>query len=177
MCGEGRSDELLQRLLAHEFDVLIADTPLGREYRSRIFSHSLGESPVSFFAAAGLASQLEKEPFPGCLGRFPLLLPPRGTELRRLLEQYFDAEGIIAREVHEFADTAMMKVFGESGWGIFPGPTKIQRAICAQYSVTCIGQAHAIKESFHAITTQRQLPHPAVMRLLGKPMTKRQTPS
>ena len=55
-----------------------------------------------------------------------------------------------------------MKVFGEAGSGIFPGPSIIESQICQQYSVRPIGRVDTIREDFYAITAERQIHHPAV---------------
>lgn len=162
-CSEGQPQQLLENLVAHELDVVLADAPLVPTGNRKIFNRLLGRSPISFFAAPSMQlKRSDHTPLADLLRDNTILLPVQGSELRRLLNQYFDLQQIVPRQLHEFADTAMMKVFGESGAGIFPAPTFLRDAICAQYSVVCLGQADSIQESFYAVTTERQIPHPAV---------------
>lgn len=171
-CIEGRSDEMIHSLFLYEVDVLLSDAPVSDGPKFRFFNHLVQTSTISFFAKADLLETSEvrcdkPRQLNESLALYPLLLPTRGTELRRRLDQYFDTHRIPLTTVHEFADTAMMKVFGEAGWGIFPGPTAIADAICDQYRVVCIGECPSITESIYAVTTQRQIEHPALAQLTG----------
>lgn len=169
-CTEGRSEEMIHRLFLHEVDVLLSDAPVPEGPKFRFYNHLVQKSTISFFATRKLLNSIgvpfdESKSLRESLALYPLLLPTRETQLRRRLEQYFDAHQIPLTTVHEFADTAMMKVFGEAGWGIFPGPTAIADAICDQYRVICLGECPTVTESIYAVTTQRQIEHPAVVQL------------
>ena len=52
----------------------------------------------------------------------PMLLPLTGTVLRRSLDDWFDKQGLVPNIVAEFDDSALLKVFGDAGTGIFPAP-------------------------------------------------------
>jgi hypothetical protein len=56
------------------------------------------------------------------------------TMLRRSIDQWLVSAGIRPKVVAELEDTALLKVFGQDGVGIFPGPTAIEGAIQDQYS-------------------------------------------
>ena len=45
----------------------------------------------------------------------------------------------------EFADSALLKVFGQAGVGVFPAPTVIAKEICRQHRVRKIGRLDAIR--------------------------------
>ena len=57
----------------------------------------------------------------------PLLLPTENA-LRRALDAWFKARKITG----EFEDSALLKVFGQDGLGVFPGPA-VEAQIRAQY--------------------------------------------
>lgn len=67
--------------------------------------------------------------------------------------------------VAEFEDSALMKAFGEAGVGIFPAPTAIAKEVCAMYNAECIGEANSVSETYYAISPERKLKHPAVLKL------------
>ena len=94
-----------------------------------------------------------------------MLLPTQNTTLRRALEQWFDANEVRPSVVHEFEDSAVLKVFGQHGEGLFASPTAIEEEICRQYRVQPVGRIEEIKERFYAISVERRLKHPAVVRI------------
>ena len=65
------------------------------------------------------------------------------------------------RIVGEFDDSALMKVFGEAGAGVFPAPAASISDVMAHYKVTCLGQTEEIRERFFLISAERKLTHPA----------------
>ncbi len=161
VCREDRADKLLAELAVHELDMVLSDTPVPPTVLVKAYSHLLGESGTTFFAAPALAARVSRR-FPEALAGTPMLLPGDGTVLRRQLEDWFQHTGIRPNVVGEFDDSALMKVFGENGAGVFVGPTAIEREICGQYRVAAVGRVDAIKERFYAISYERRIKHPAV---------------
>jgi LysR family transcriptional activator of nhaA len=166
-CSEGPEWDLIDQLASHQLDVVLADTAGSVTQERPVFHHLLGESGVSFFAADHLAEQLprvliERGNLRELLQRTAVLLPAANSALRRQLDTYFEREQIEPSIAHEFADTALMKVFGEAGLGIFPAPTAIEEPICQQYRVRRVGQIEEIRDAFYAVTAERQIRHPAV---------------
>ncbi|MEZ6073653.1 MAG: transcriptional activator NhaR [Pirellulales bacterium] len=164
VCFEGKLNELVADLALHKLDVVLADTPLTPLTHVRAFNHLLGESSVSFFGTSELAQKYQKN-FPDSLHGAPMLLPTQNTTLRRALEQWFDSSGIRPEVTHEFEDSAVIKVFGQHGEGVFAAPTAIKNEICRQYGVIQIGSLDAVVERFYAISVERRLKHPAVVRI------------
>lgn len=159
---EDRMPALLSKLARHELDLVVSDAPVGTETAVRAFNHPLGQSGVTFFASASLAAK-HRRGFPAGLDRAPVLLPPAGSLLRRDLERWFDRHGIEPQVVAEFDDSALLKVFGQSGLGIFAGPTAIENQIRTQYDVQVVGRTEEVLERFYAITVERRIQHPAVL--------------
>ncbi len=164
VCHEGALDDLLAELAVHRLDVVLSDTPLGSTTHVRGFNHLLGECGVSFFAGPDLARKYRRR-FPQSLNDAPVLVPMSRTSLRRELERWLDTEDIHPRIVGEFDDTALMKVFGQDGFGIFPAPSSIEKDVCTQYNVRLVGHVEAVRERYYAITVNRKLKHPAVVAI------------
>ena len=164
VCYEGKLHDLLAELALHRLDIVVADSPLTPAAHIRAFNHLLGESTITIFGTARLAKKYGKN-FPESIHSAPMLMPTHNTTLRRALEQWFDAEGVRPVAVHEFEDSAVMKVFGQHGEGIFAAPTAIEEEICRQYRVRTVGRIEEIKERFYAISVERRLKHPAVLRI------------
>ncbi|HMP04742.1 MAG TPA: transcriptional activator NhaR [Lacipirellulaceae bacterium] len=166
VCFEGKLDELLADLSLHRLDLVLSDAPLSSASSVRAFTHILGECGVSFFARPKIARKLRVD-FPKSLTGAPMLLPVERTALRRLLDKWFDDFAIRPQIVGEFEDSALLKVFGQAGFGAFPAPSVIEREVIEQYDVELVGRLDAVRERFFAISLHRKLKHPAVLAITG----------
>ena len=164
-CREDRPERLLAELATHGLDLVLADAPAGASVRVRAYSHLLGECGVSIFGAERL-SKAHRRGFPRSLDGAPFLLPTADSTLRRLLDDWFEAQGIRPRIVGEFEDSALLKVFGQSGAGLFAMPSAIDAEVRSQYEVRLVGRVE-LRERFYAITVERKLKHPAVVAISG----------
>jgi LysR family transcriptional regulator, transcriptional activator of nhaA len=164
LCEEGASPQLLAELAEHRLDVVLSDVPVPPASRLRAFNHLLGSCGVTLFATKALASRYRK-PFPQFLQGAPFLMPVEGSSLRQSLDQWLDASAIRPRIVGEFKDSALMKTFGSAGAGFFVTATAIEEEVRAHYNVRVLGRISTVRESFYAISVERRLKHPAVLKL------------
>ncbi|MFH1417307.1 MAG: transcriptional activator NhaR [Planctomycetota bacterium] len=164
VCYESTQTELLAKLAIHELDLVLSDSPIGPGVQVRAFNHVLGECGVSIFGTRDLADSYRRR-FPTSLNGAPFLLPTSTTALRRELEHWFDAEDIRPAVVGEFDDSALLKVFGQAGAGLFAAPDLIEKEIRRQYGVRVIGRVESMKERFYAISVERKVKHPAVVAI------------
>ncbi len=164
VCEEDMTDRLLAELSIRRLDLVLTDAPIAASVRVKAFNHLLGECGVTFFAKPNIARKL-KGPFPQNLQGVRFLAPTENTIIRRSLERWFASEGVRPRIVAEFHDSALMKVFGREGAGVFASPSVIASEICREYGVREIATTHAIRESFYAITIERKVKHPAVVKI------------
>lgn len=163
-CFEGKLSDLVADLALHRLDIVLADSPLTPQSHIRAFNHLLGECGVTFFAADSLAKKYRPS-FPRSLHQAPMLLPTQNTNLRRELERWFDEQELRPEVMHEFEDSAVLKVFGQAGEGIFAAPTAIEETIRSQYAVHIVGRTSEVRERFYAISVERRLKHPAVVAI------------
>lgn len=163
-CKEGAFGDLLTGLAAFEIDLVLSDSPVMAGSKVKAFNHSLGECGITFFAAPKLAKEFRSK-FPRSLHGAPLLLPPAGAPLRRALDFWCEEQQLSPKITGEFQDSALMKVFGQEGLGIFPVPTVIAKEVARQYSVISIGRVDQVRERFYAISVERRLKHPAVLKI------------
>lgn len=164
ICHEGRHDDLLAELAVHRLDIVLSDSPVSPTVHVRAFNHLLGECGLTFFATEELANKYRHK-FPSSLDGAPLLIPTERTAVRRELEQWFFNQGLRPKIIGEFEDTALMKVFGQDGMGLFPAPTVIEKDVCRQNSVHVVGRLDAVRERYYAISVERRLKHPAVVAI------------
>ena len=162
-CVEDSPERLLAELAIHGLDMVLADAPAGPTVKVKAYSHVLGECGVSIFGVEGLA-KARRRGFPHSLDGAPFLLPTPDAALRRLLDQWFEAQGIRPDIVGEFDDSALLKEFGQSGAGLFAVPSAIEADVRRQYGVRLVGRVD-VRERFYAITVERKLKHPAVVAI------------
>lgn len=156
--------ELLNDLASHNLDVVLSDSPAPPTSHVRAYSHLLGECGISICGAEKLVNKLGKN-FPANLEGAPLLLPTEHTSIRRALDQWFDEHDVRPQIVGEFADSALLKTFGQAGHGLFPIPSAVDRQVRDQYRVKLVGRISDIRESYYAISVERRLKHPAVVAI------------
>lgn len=165
LCREGRLAPLLAEMAVHHLDLVIADQPMPNHLNVRGYSHFLGESDLTVFAAPQLAQSLAGD-FPALLHRAPFLLPGDDVALRPDLLRWFEAQRLYPHIVGEFEDSALLKAFGQAGAGLFVAPTAIADYVTQQYTVQAIGRIETVTERLYAITTERRLLHPAIVAVV-----------
>ncbi|RON41959.1 LysR family transcriptional regulator [Pseudomonas frederiksbergensis] len=163
-CREDKLDRLLADLAIQRLDLVISDSPMPSHLDIKGYSQKLGECGISFFATAELAAKYGQD-FPRSLHGAPLLIPGPETVVRSRLQRWFAEQQIQPRIVGEFDDSALMQAFGQSGSGIFIGPSVIADEVKRQYGVELIGQTDAVTESFYAISVERKVKHPGIVAI------------
>ncbi len=161
LCRENSIEALLADLALHRVDMVIADGPIPPGIDVRGFNHPLGESGISFMGAPELVDTLEGK-FPQNLNGAPLLMPSSVNRVHDRLLQWLESQRVYPRITGEFDDSALMKVFGQAGVGVFVAPTAIAEEVGKQFGATQIGRTDAVREQFFAISVERRISHPAV---------------
>jgi len=160
ICREGKMEDLLVQLAAHRLDLVLADEPPSSRSSFKTFSHPLGDTGATFCAEKKLATRLKRN-FPKSLHDAPALLPAENTPFRRAIEAWFREHQIQPRVVAEFEDLALMKVMAAEGRGFIAVPTVALDEAVKRYGFRIIGPAKGCRMSFHAITIERRIHHPA----------------
>jgi LysR family transcriptional regulator, transcriptional activator of nhaA len=164
VCGHDKHENLLAQLALHALDVVLSDAPVSPATKIRAFSHLLGETGLVIMGQPALVATYQRG-FPKSLDGAPFLLPSENTVLRRALEQWFDAEGIRPLVRGEFADSQLLKVFGQFEGGLFAVRTAVEVETRHQYNVRVLGRVESFRERFYAISLERHLKHPAVVAI------------
>lgn len=97
--------------------MVLADRPMPAGTDIKGCSHPLGDSAVSFMASPALPGRLRGR-FPKNLEGEPLRLPGKDSALYGALPRWLEGQGVRMRIVGEFADSALLKAFGEGGAGV-----------------------------------------------------------
>jgi LysR family transcriptional activator of nhaA len=162
ICHEAEISELVTGLTRHKFDAILTDTPIPPTLGVRTYNHPLGESDVTFCATAELAEKYRVN-FPESLDGCPILLPTALTDMRRVLDRWFDEQPFNPYIVAEFDDSALMKEFGGGGSGLFPVPTAVLPQLTKQHGVEVVGSLPEVRIRYFVATTERKLTHPATI--------------
>jgi LysR family transcriptional activator of nhaA len=163
-CYEGDMTKLIADLAVHKLDVVLSDTPIDPNMKVKAYSHLLGESNLSFVGVKALAKKL-RPGFPESLQGAPMLMPMRNSVLRRNLDYWFEENDIRPKIVGEFEDSAMIKVMGRAGVGIFPVASAIGSEVEAMYGVETIAAIPNLTEKYYALSVERKVKHPAVLAI------------
>ena len=89
-------------------------------------------------------------------------MPASTTSLGRAVAQWCEDNEVRPEVVAEFDDSALMKTFGQDGWGVFPTPTVMEPEVKRQYGVHVVGRAEEIRARFYAISPERRIENTAV---------------
>ena len=126
------------------------------------FNHLLGESDISIFATPAVRLAHGRS-FPALLDGAPFLLPGEDVGYRNELLQWFDDQKVRPDVLGEFDDSALAQAFAQAGTGLFAAPTAVADSLARSLGVEAVGRIPTIKERLYAITTERQLVHPAIL--------------
>ena len=160
----GKPDALLADLATHALDLVLTDAPVAPTLAVRAFSHVLGESGVTVFAAPALAGRYRRG-FPRSLSGAPWVLQTPNTALRRSLDVWFAASGVRPHVVAEVEDVALLQVLGQEGLGVFAAPSVVETEIRRAYGVRVVGRLVGVRERFYAVSVERRLKHPGVVAI------------
>ena len=167
VCIEGDLENLLAELAVHRLDLVISDRPIPVGMSVKAYNHSLGGSVIAFFSKPATVSRYQSG-FPESLRGAPMLLPSRGSAMRRELDDWFERVGVEPHVVAEFDDSALLKMFGTAGAGVFPAPNAIAPEIEHMYGARVIGLAENVRETYIAISPERRLRQSSVLDIIER---------
>lgn len=164
VCYEAELPQLVADLSIHKLDVVLSDSPLDPFYKVRAYSHAIGESDVVIMGSKELATKYGSK-FPTTLQDAPFLMPLHTSALRNSLDHWLNDRKLTPQIKGEFADSAMLKIAGRRGLGLFAVSTSIQDEVAEIYDVVSLGLAEGVKERCFAISVERKVKHPAVLAI------------
>jgi len=165
LCQVDEFEDLLGDLALHRLDVVLADRPASANPNLKVYSHSLGSSPLGWYAPPALYAAARRG-FPHSLAKVPVLLPTNQAAVRSRLAHWFERLDIKPNTVGEFEDSALLQTFGAAGMGVFPMAELVHDDLVARYGVKRIGVSEGVEENFFAIGAHKKVLHPLVQRLL-----------
>ncbi|MGM0435247.1 MAG: LysR family transcriptional regulator [Pseudomonadota bacterium] len=163
-CRTGAPEDLTSALARHDLDVVITDRPPTGDEDFRWYLNPLSQSAISLFAEPSLAQRLAPG-FPASLDGFPFLASALDAPYYQQLMQWFRDQGIRVREAAEIDDSALIKVFGRAGLGVFAAPTLIREEVCRQYQVEEIASIETVRDQIYALYGVEGMRHPGIQAI------------
>lgn len=160
-CRTGRTEDLLLSLKRKELDVVLTDRMPPEPAADGSVVHPLSSSTISLFAAPALARQL-REGFPASLNGQPLLANATDAPYFSKLMNWFALNNVRMKLAARVDDSALIKVFGREGLGVFAAPTAIEGEVCRQYQVEQVGALSEVTDQLYAVTRTRNPTHAGV---------------
>lgn len=167
-CRTGRAEDLLLSLKRGELDVVLTDRMPTAEPSERLAVHRLSSSTISLFAAPDMAAKLQPG-FPQSLNRQPLLANATDAPYFHKLMNWLTLNNVRMELVARIDDSALIKVFGREGLGLFAAPTAIEEEVCRQYQVAVVASLEEVTDQLYAVTRSRKLTHAAVKAICEGP--------
>lgn len=169
-CRTGRTEDLVLSLKRKELDVVLADRMPGLDEHGPFTVHPVAGSSISLFAAPALANNL-KDGFPDSLNGQPLLANATDAPYFERLMNWLSLQGVRMKLMARVDDSALIKVFGRQGYGVFAAPTVIRHEVCRQYEVEHIASIDEVQDELFAITRGRKLAHEGVRAICTTPVS------
>ena len=166
-CYEGKLTDLLADLAIHRLDLVLSDSPAPTTLDVNVYNHKLGECGLSILATPSLAKKYRKG-FPDSLTNAPILLPTELTVVRRSLDRWMEDRKVFPEIVAELEDSALLKVFGQAGQGVFPVPSVIEDIVKKQYGVWLVGRIPEVLDTFYVISIEKRVQHEAAIRIMNQ---------
>ena len=167
VCIQDEANSLVADLAIHHLDLVLTDQLVTLSSENPIENRLIGQCNVSLMGTKELNSKYKKN-FPASLMNAPLLLPAPDSQMRRLLEIYFQKLNIRPHVVAEFGDSALLKSFGQEGAGLFPVPSLVCPQVAQQYNVEELAVLEGLTEKIYAVFSMGREETPAMQAILAK---------
>jgi LysR family transcriptional regulator, transcriptional activator of nhaA len=160
---EGKGDELMRALAAHELDLVIANyaPSLGSQ---RLHSRKVGRQDVMIFGATKFKGL--KSGFPESLENQPFIMPTFHSRLRMDLDHFFKVHGIQPDIVAETQDTSIQKLLGVNGFGLVPVPAIGAEELVREKKMLSLGKLANVHEEYWLVAGDRKIENPVAAKLM-----------
>ncbi|MFZ4681941.1 MAG: LysR family transcriptional regulator [Terrimicrobiaceae bacterium] len=169
---EGLPSELFPALASHQVDLVLANEPPPAAFRTVLFSARAGRFGVRLAAAPELRRRFRQA---SGLADFPVLVPARGSALRRDLDLWWSEAGWVPDIRAEFDDAAAMYELAAAGIGAAPVVDAVAQDVTKRYGLVELPCRTGIHEDLYVVTAEREFSHegPKLIARLARGMSKR----
>ena len=144
---------ILKSLLSEgKLDLLISDDPTIGAGKEKYLNYDIGVSPIAIFKSKKDTTKFKN--LPGDLSGQKFVLPIQGSQLRSKLDFWFYNNGISPKISAEASDTALIKVLGSEGAGLFVSPIFLSAEIESTFNCKNIFEINSLNQHFFLISTE-----------------------
>ncbi len=165
MVRSGAVTDMIQRLEAHQIDVVLSNFAPSRTEDANWVAHTIDEQPVSLIGQPGPAR-------PGRLRELiaeqPLVVPTPDSGIRSGFDALVERLGVTPNIVAEVDDMAMLRLVTRAHEGLAVIPPIVVKEELEQGSLVEVEQLPGLVEPFLAITAPRSRPNALLQHLLRR---------
>ncbi|SFX43015.1 LysR substrate-binding domain-containing protein [Marinospirillum alkaliphilum] len=165
-CHTGQTPDLIRSLKKQAFDLVLTDQLPEDFSQSGLVATELMRTPISLFATPDTTQRLQAD-FPNSLHGERLLATSFSTPYFQQLLLWLQQRQITPEFVAEIDDSALIKVFGSRGMGIFAAPHAIRDEVCRQYGVSELARIDGVMDAIFAVTRTASPQHLAIRSILA----------
>ena len=159
----GLLDDLLNRLIHHQLDVVLANEMVPSDVNRPLHCHFLGSQAVLLVGPARIWEPLSLR-VPDDLDGLDMALPGPRSAIRAQFDAMCTSANVTPRLRAEVDDMAMLRLIArDSGW-VTVLPEVVVQDELKSGTLVCVGQSTMLQERFYAITT----PHRHHIELLER---------
>ena len=151
ICKTGETERQLNELRTHKLDLLITDRLKVIDDVTAFQIKEVLSSGISLFAAPNIAKKLRDKGLPESLQDAVLLANARNAVYFERLIAWLAKRNIHMRIGAEIDDSALIKIFGSHGMGVFAAPTMIADEVCRQYQVELLLEIDSVQDKIYAL--------------------------
>lgn len=159
---------MLGALISGRVHLGLSDSP---SLQPGVHSHFLGSSGLTWFGTPDLARRYRRR-FPATLRSAEFVLPAANLALRRALDRWLVEHAEGARIAAEADDTAMLRVLGANGVGVFPVRDALKAEVRDALHAEPIGPIEGVVERYYAVSVERTLRDEAVAAIVSAARSK-----
>jgi len=168
--SSGNSQTLLRALETLALDVVLLTDPPPRDTFPSLVAHRIAEQPVGLH---GTERRLRHHSLAALLGAEPVILPTESS-IRTGFDSLVARLGVTPKIAATVDDMAMIRLLAREDLGLAVTPAVVLADELAQGVLATAPFPLDVVESFYAVTTPRNFPHP-LLGQLSEPLDDRDT--
>lgn len=162
--SEGKSDQLLRELAAHQVDMIITNfLPTGVDAKG-LFHKSITKKNIAFYASPKF-KKLKKD-FPQSLDGQPVVFPTYDSKLRQDLDHWAKVHKINLNIITESQDIAVKMLMATNEMGLIPVAAHAISDQLRQGQLIEIGKLQGVHEELFLVTAHRKIVNPIAAKLM-----------
>lgn len=164
LLSEGKPDELLRELVAHNIDIYITNfLPMGSNAKG-LLPKKIAKNNVAIYGAPKYRNL--KKGFPNSISQVPIILPTYDSKLRYDVEHWSKTMNVELNIIAETQDIGMKKLMAINEMGLVATATHTVVDQLYKGELIEIGTLQGVFEELILLTAQRKIANPIALKLL-----------